>query len=145
MMGGGCTVGDDLNRLIEAGERFAATYADPPLEFETYSEKGKGRSADRHYRTQSLDEIKAVPVQQLAADDCVLFLWAQMPQLPAALEVIEAWGFEYKTVAFVWVKQNPSGKGLFTGCGYWSRGPGCPTASMISNAAGRWQSSAANC
>ena len=57
----------------------------------------------------------------LAADDCALMLWAVMPELPGAIEVIEAWGFTYKTVGFVWVKQNRSGEGLFTGMGYWTR------------------------
>jgi N6-adenosine-specific RNA methylase IME4 len=60
-------------------------------------------------------------VADLAADDCTLFMWAVMPQLQEALDVIKAWGFTYKTVAFNWVKQNRSGDGLFFGMGYWTR------------------------
>lgn len=111
----------DLVAMAQAGDKFAAIYADPPWEYKVYSGKGKQRSAERYYDTSSLEAIKALPIASLAADNCVLFLWGVWPELPGALEVIKAWGFEYKTVAFVWVKQNPSGEGIFTGMGYWSR------------------------
>lgn len=111
----------DLAELWRQGKRFAVIYADPPWEFQVYSGKGKQRSAERHYDTSSLDDIKSLPVADLAADNCALFLWCVMPELPGALEVIKAWGFEYKTAAFNWVKQNRSGEGLFWGMGYWTR------------------------
>ena len=66
-------------------------------------------------------EIKALPVSQLAAVDCALFLWVTFPCLYEALDVLDAWGFIYKTVAFVWVKQNRQSDGLFWGMGYWTR------------------------
>jgi N6-adenosine-specific RNA methylase IME4 len=69
----------------------------------------------------SLDDIKALPVASLAADDCALFLWGVCPEIPGALEVIEAWGFEFKTVGLNWIKQNRSGEDIFTGMGYWTR------------------------
>jgi N6-adenosine-specific RNA methylase IME4 len=116
----GCTVAG-LDQLIAAGEKYAVIYADPPWSFQVYSGKGKARSAERHYDTLSLDAIKALPVADLAADDCALLLWAVMPQLPEALKVIASWGFTYKTAGFVWVKENRSGDGLFTGMGYWTR------------------------
>lgn len=121
-MTSGCTV-RDLDSLIVANQKFSVIYADPPWSFRVYSGKGKNRSADRHYDTQSLDDIKALgqKVRVLADKDCALFLWAVMPELPGALEVIDAWGFAYKTSAFVWVKKNRSGKGIFTGMGYWTR------------------------
>lgn len=111
----------DLAAMAEAGQRFSVIYADPPWEFKVYSGKGKSRSAERHYDTSSLEAIKALPIDPLAASDCALFLWCVMPELPGALDVIAAWGFNYKTVAFVWVKQNRGGEGLFTGMGYWTR------------------------
>jgi N6-adenosine-specific RNA methylase IME4 len=116
----GCTV-TDLDLLASSGARFGTIYADPPWEFKAYSGKGKNRSADRHYNTGGLDAIKALPVQRLAADDCALLIWCVMPELLGALEVIRAWGFEYKTVGFTWVKQNKSGEGLVWGMGYWTR------------------------
>ena len=116
----GCNV-TDLAMLAESGQRFRTIYADPPWEFRVYSGAGKDRSADRHYKTGGLDSIKALPVEALAHKDCALFMWCVMPELQGALDVIKAWGFEFKTVAFTWVKQNKSGEGLFWGMGYWTR------------------------
>ena len=90
-----------------AGE-YRVIYADPPWRFATYSDKGKGRSAEAHYDCLSLDDIKRFPVASWAAPHAVLLLWATDPLLPRALEVIEAWGFAYKTVGFYWVKLNAS-------------------------------------
>lgn len=100
--------------------RYKAILCDPPWRFNVRSEKGTGRGAIAHYPVMSLKDIKALPVQDWAADDCALFLWAIDPMLPQALEVIEAWGFTFKTVAFYWVKQNKDGS-PFTGLGYWTR------------------------
>lgn len=116
----GCNV-TDLAMLAEGGHKFQTIYADPPWEFRVYSGAGKDRSADRHYKTGGLDSIKALPVENLAAENCALFMWCVMPELQGALDVIKAWGFEFKTVAFTWVKQNKSGEGLFWGMGYWTR------------------------
>jgi N6-adenosine-specific RNA methylase IME4 len=112
---------DDLHALAASGKRFSVIYADPPWEFKVYSGKGKQRSADRHYDTAGLDDIASLPIEALAAPDCALFLWAVMPELPGAIDVLRAWGFEYKTVGFTWAKQNRSGEGWFTGMGYWTR------------------------
>jgi N6-adenosine-specific RNA methylase IME4 len=119
---------DDLTALAASGKRFPVIYADPPWEFQVYSGKGKQRSAERYYDTSSLDGIKAIPVAPLAADDCALFLWAVCPEQPGAVAVMQAWGFEYKTVAFFWVKTTKNaerieldGDGLHWGMGYWTR------------------------
>jgi N6-adenosine-specific RNA methylase IME4 len=116
----GATV-DDLHALVSTGRKFSVIYADPPWEFKIYSGKGKQRSAERYYDTMSLGDIRALPVEALAADDCALFLWAVMPELPGALDLIEAWGFAYKTAGFTWAKLNRGGDGYFTGMGYWTR------------------------
>lgn len=113
---------EDLIAMAERGERFPVIYADPPWEFKVYSGKGKQRSAERHYDTASLDAIKALPISPLAADDCALFMWGVWPELPGALEVIRAWGFEYKTAGFVWVKEvSDENDAVATGMGYWTR------------------------
>jgi site-specific DNA-methyltransferase (adenine-specific) len=97
--------------------RYAVIYADPPWR---YSSKHHGfGGAEDHYSTMALEDIKAIRVP--ASDDCALFLWATMPLLQQAFEVIDGWGFKYKTTAFGWVKQNKSGAGLVTGLGYWTR------------------------
>ena len=115
-----CTV-DDFAALGASGKKFGAILADPPWTYKVYSGKGKARSAERQYDTMTLDDIKALPVASLAADDCALFMWATMPQLPEAFGVINAWGFEYKTCGFCWTKLNETGRGYFVGMGYWTR------------------------
>lgn len=62
-----------------------------------------------------------MPVRELAAADCTLFLWVTFPVLPETFDVIKAWGFTYKTVAFCWVKRNPKSPGWFFGMGNWTR------------------------
>ena len=109
-------------RTKEVGmKKYSIIYADPPWAYRTYSKKGQGRSAESHYPTMCIEDIKALPVGELAAKDCALFLWITFPCLCEALEVLTAWGFSYKTVAFVWVKQNRRNDDLFTGMGYWTR------------------------
>jgi site-specific DNA-methyltransferase (adenine-specific) len=68
----------------------------------------------------SVEEICKLPVNNIADNDSVLFLWATYPNLPEAFKVIDAWGFEYKTVAFTWVKIYKDGK-PFVGLGHWTR------------------------
>jgi putative sporulation protein YyaC len=91
-----------------AEKKYNVILADPPWQYRDKANAGK-RGADHKYSTMSVDSIKALPVQDIAADDCALFLWVTNPFLPAAFEVIKAWGFEYKTVAFTWVKTIKSG------------------------------------
>jgi N6-adenosine-specific RNA methylase IME4 len=92
--------------------RYGVIYADPEWHFETYSVEGTlGTSAQDHYPTSDLETIKARDVPSISADDAVLFLWATQPMLPHALEVMAAWGFEYKSHA-IWAKDK-------TGHGYW--------------------------
>jgi len=112
---------DDLHKLIASGFRAGAILADPPWHFVARSERGEGRSANVHYRTNAIEEIKALPVAQLAAPDAVLFMWMVDWCPKDALDVIEAWGFAHKTTAFTWTKQNEGGEGWHLGQGYWTR------------------------
>lgn len=101
---------------------YAAILADPPWQFQTWSDLGKGRAPERHYRSgaMSTTEIMAMPVRDLAAADCVLFLWVTWPTIRLAFNVIDAWGFAYKTLAFDWIKTGRNGRPSF-GLGYWTR------------------------
>lgn len=90
--------------------------ADCPWRFELYSALGEAKSAQAHYECMSLDEIKALDVQQLAARDCLLFLWATNPMLDQAFEVLRAWRFKFKT-AGSWEKITVRGNQAF-GPGY---------------------------
>src|SRR5580658_6693569 len=101
--------------------RYGAIYADPPWHFRNWSAKGTGRNAVSHYDCMSFAVLSSLPIAELAADDCALFLWATDPLLPRALELIQAWGFEYKTIGFYWIKLNSAAKhdaDYFTGLGY---------------------------
>jgi N6-adenosine-specific RNA methylase IME4 len=102
-------------------QKYGVIYADPPWSFRTWSNKGTGRSAVSHYDCMDFTDIAALPVASIAADDCTLLLWATDPLLPKALELIDAWGFTYKTVGFTWAKTNAKSEGYFTGMGYWTR------------------------
>ena len=102
-------------------KKYKIIYADPPWEYRVWSKKGQGRSAESHYPTMRLEDIKALPVEKLADKNCVLFMWITFPMLNEAMSVLKAWGFTYKTVGFVWVKQNKKSSSLFWGMGYWTR------------------------
>ena len=99
-------------------KKYQIIYADPPWQYDRKT--GKGIAVD-HYTTMSLQEICNLPVEKLADKNCALFLWVTFPQLKEGLSVIQAWGFKYKTAAFVWVKQNKKADTLFLGLGHWTR------------------------
>lgn len=105
---------------------FGAIVADPPWAFRNYSDRwhaehAESRWAGRHYGLMGPEDLARIPVQQAAAPDCVLFLWAIGSMLPAALELMAAWGFAYKTVAFVWTKMIQDGTRPCCGMGHWTR------------------------
>jgi N6-adenosine-specific RNA methylase IME4 len=91
---------------------FDLILADPGWHFTTRSDKGRGKCPK--YRTESVEEICALPVKQIAARDSRLFLWVSNPHLHHGADVIRAWGFEPKS-NWVWIKQGPP-------CtGWWAR------------------------
>ena len=132
-------MGDDTFASLRAGS-YAAILADPPWRFRTWDQRvaipktrkgifpGTNTSAATHYDTMAIEDIRALPVGDLAATDCSLFLWMTWPNLLDGLSVIEAWGFEYKTAAFVWTKAHAGQLEMFDddlegllGMGYWTR------------------------
>lgn len=93
-------------------KRYGVIVADPEWKFEGWSGRGlDASSAANHYPVSPLEVIKSRNVASIAAPDCALFLWATQPMLPHALEVMAAWGFEYKSHV-IWRKDR-------TGTGYW--------------------------
>ena len=100
-------------------KKYNIIYADPPWRYEQKRLQG---AAEKHYPTMGIKEMCALPVADLADKDCVLFMWVTFPMLPEAFKLMEAWGFEYKTVAFVWLKQNKKSPSWFYGLGFWTRG-----------------------
>lgn len=117
-----------LLELPLAGE-YEALMMDPPWRTQMRSKKGLSRSASRHYPTMKLEEIRALPVRQLAAKNCWVMLWTTPPHLRQALGLLDSWGATYSSILFTWVKLNPraASKLLLTtadfhrGTGYTSR------------------------
>jgi N6-adenosine-specific RNA methylase IME4 len=95
---------------------FDLIMADNPWRFDLYSAAGEAKAPQAHYDCMSLDDLAALPVEAVAAKDCLLWLWALNPMLPQALRIMDAWGFEFKT-AGTWVKRTKHGKDCF-GTGY---------------------------
>jgi N6-adenosine-specific RNA methylase IME4 len=109
--------------------KFGAILCDPPWKFEHWGKDTIcGRDPENHYDLMTMNEIVALPVADVAADNCVLFLWITWPMLQHALHVIGAWRFTYKTCAFAWMKADVATINMFSGpvdadmkLGYWTR------------------------
>lgn len=93
---------------------YALIVADPPWSFKTFSPKGWGKSPQRHYACMTIDEIADLPVKDLAAEDCLVWLWATAPMLDQQMGVLKAWGARYVSSG-VWCKTTPTGKPAFGG------------------------------
>lgn len=103
--------------------KYQIIYADPPWEYD--DPKGNLPSMGGiTYSVMSLDQIKALPVKYIAAENCLLFLWVTMPKLEEVFlaKLISAWGFNYITCAFTWVKLNSDNFGFYSGLGHWTNG-----------------------
>lgn len=87
--------------------------ADCPWQYESGT-LDPGRVVENHYPTMSIDDIRILPVSQIATDNAVLFMWAPPALLPEALSVMDGWGFKYRT-NLIWNKKR-------FGTGYWFRG-----------------------
>lgn len=94
------TIVRDLRSLVESGMAFSTIYADPPWPYTNTAARG---AAENHYRTLTLDEIRAEPVKDLVADAAHLHLWTTNAFLREAFDVIQAWGFKYKS-CLLWIK-----------------------------------------
>lgn len=112
--------------------QFGAILADPPWSFLTYGKKRTTphRGAEEHYSTMSAEDLRALPIADVSAKDCALFMWVVDSHLDEALDLGRAWGFTFKTCAFIWLKETANGRQLdiFTGesdprisMGYWTR------------------------
>ena len=89
---------------------------DPPWTFRTFSPKGWGKSAQKHYQTMTIEDIAALPVASLAAEDCLVWLWCTAPMLDQQIDILKGWGARYVSSG-VWCKTTESGKLAF-GTGY---------------------------
>lgn len=102
-------------------KKYEIILADPAWSYDVWSKKGIGRNAENHYPTMSIEDICALPIADITAKNSTLFLWVTFPKLQEIFRVIEAWGYKFRTVAFVWVKRNKKVNSWFMGLGYWTR------------------------
>lgn len=100
-------------------KKYQIIYADPPWRFGTWGKTG-WKAPQRHYSCMSIKDIINIPVNSLADNNCVLFMWATYPCLEQSFKVISGWGFSYSTVAFTWIKTTENGL-WHIGLGYWTR------------------------
>jgi N6-adenosine-specific RNA methylase IME4 len=107
--------------IYNTDKRYDIIYADPPWSYKVWSKKGEGRSAESHYSTMQKEDIQRLDIPKIASDNSVLLLWVTAPCLVEGIELIEKWGFTYKTVAFTWVKKNKIADSYFWGMGYYTR------------------------
>jgi N6-adenosine-specific RNA methylase IME4 len=103
--------------------KFSIIYADPPWKYNNRANhKTRFRGgACGHYPLMKMAEIAALPLGDLAADNSALFLWCTFPYLDEQIKLFKHWGFRYTTVAFTWVKTNPSNGQPFFGVGYYTK------------------------
>lgn len=100
-------------------KKYKIIYADPPW---AYRNMGNIQAtANSHYNTMSNQDICNLQVGRVSDENSILFLWATFPKIQEALDVIKAWGFEYKTVGFTWVKTNPKNHKPFFGVGWYTK------------------------
>ena len=104
-------------------KKYKIIYADPPWHFQNYNNANAQTNPENHYKTMTMKEIEDLPIKNIAADNCVLFMWCTDPLLHKQIPIVEKWGFTYKTVGFHWVKTNKDkSKNLyFKSVGYWTR------------------------
>jgi site-specific DNA-methyltransferase (adenine-specific) len=108
--------------IYNTDKKYNIIYADPPWTYTNKgSETGKRGMAAYHYETMKEQDIKELPIQKLCNDKTILFMWATFPNIKQALNVIEAWDFQYKTCGFVWCKKNKKSDSWFWGMGAFTR------------------------
>lgn len=101
-------------------KKYNIIYADPPWQYKDKALAGN-RGACCKYDVMTIEDIKALPINNIADNNCILFIWVTFPLLQAGLDTIKAWGFVYKTIGFNWVKKNKKSDSWFWGMGNWTR------------------------
>ena len=106
--------------IYNTNKKYNIIYADPAWSYKDKALSGN-RGACCKYDVMTIEDIEKLPVKDISANDSILFMWVTMPKLNECFSVIKKWGFEYKTCAFTWIKQNKKSDSLFWGMGRWTR------------------------
>jgi len=104
-------------------KKYNIILADPPWKYNARNNTNTkfGGGAMGHYKVMSTDDICQLPIKNIADDNCALFLWVTFPKLLDGLKVMSAWGFDYKTLGFSWIKTNKNNSEPFFGIGYYTK------------------------
>lgn len=110
--------------------RFDLIYLDPPWAFANWSTdqlkkydlKWARRNGRSPYPVMKNEDLFKIPIWELGAKNSIMLMWATYPKLPDALALMDAYGYEFKTIPFTWIKLNPSGIGWHFGLGYYTHG-----------------------
>jgi N6-adenosine-specific RNA methylase IME4 len=88
-------------------KKYNIIYADPAWNYTTFSNKIPQRAkSGQKYNAMRMVDIYDLPVNKISNENAILFMWATSALLPEAIYTIKAWGFDFKTVGFVWIKKN---------------------------------------
>lgn len=109
----------DMSKPPKRNKKYQIIYADPPW---SYNDQGCQGTMANHYKGMKLTDICSLPIDNIVNQNSILFLWTTYPMLKEAFQVMEAWGFKYKSIAFQWLKLNPKALTPFYGLGRWTRG-----------------------
>lgn len=108
--------------IYNTDKKYNIIYADPPWEYKKSGGTKNSRGlAKKHYSTMKVEDICNLPIHNIKTDDAICFMWATFPNIDQALKVMKAWGFEYISAAFVWVKKNKKANTNFLGAGAYTR------------------------
>ena len=109
--------------MSEVIKKYQIIYADPPWQYNNRANSGTkfGGGAAKHYNLMSMEEIKKLPINELADENCVLFLWVTFPLLDEQIKLFEEWGFRYKTLGFSWIKLNKNNNKPCFGIGFYTK------------------------
>lgn len=106
-----------FEEILKTGTKYKIIYADPPWSYYL----GGDRNASTKYDVMPLEAIKKMKVNEIADENSILCMWATCPLLDNCIDVVKAWGFNYVTAIFVWVKRNKVTNSWFAGCGHHTR------------------------
>jgi len=109
--------------IFSTDKRYGVIYADPPWRYNKRNNpKTKfGKGAFGHYDLMTMQDIAKLPVPEIAAENCALFMWVTFPYLDEQIKLFEKWGFRYTTLGFSWVKTNQKNGQPFFGIGYYAK------------------------
>lgn len=100
--------------IFNTDKKYSIVYADPPWQFRSKAYQDGNRDMlkleETQYQTMDIQKIKDLPIKEICEKDCICFLWCVDGFLKEGIELLESWGFQYKTIAFNWIKHYESGE-----------------------------------